>query len=207
MFTLSSTLLIFVLLGHTLSAPTFLYIRDAQPSDNDLFASCPGGPGSKNVERADKCTLINIVNNPDTHLQYNVGNVQGNCEGGTNPVSLTVGGESTTETTTTASADLGIDFAGISIGGGIESEKSTSSTKSNSTSITVNPGRQAVMTMSVLAHSQSGNVQVNYGDRVDGHFIWFTGTVITQTIPTDEITFDVHETKCGTDPLDFTNTS
>ncbi|KAK6969243.1 hypothetical protein R3P38DRAFT_3023848, partial [Favolaschia claudopus] len=111
--------------------------------------------GSKNVERADKCTLINIVNNPDTHLQYNVGNVQGNCEGGTNPVSLTVGGESTTETTTTASADLGIDFEGISIGGGIESSKSTSSTKSNSTTITVNPGRQAVMTMSVLAHSQS----------------------------------------------------
>lgn len=26
------------------------------------------------------------------------------------------------------------------------------------------------MTAGILQHSQSGNVQVNYGDRVDGHY-------------------------------------
>ncbi|KAJ7209166.1 hypothetical protein GGX14DRAFT_566344 [Mycena pura] len=63
--------------------------------------------------------------------------------------------------------------------------------------ISVAPGRQSVMTVSVLSHSQSGNVQVNYPDRVDGHFIWFTDAVITQVTPTNDVIFDVHETACG----------
>ncbi|KAK7065114.1 hypothetical protein R3P38DRAFT_2827957 [Favolaschia claudopus] len=203
MFT--SGFLILSLLGRTLSAPTLLS-RD-NPSDTDLLLSCPGAAGSPNIKRADKCTLVNIVNNPDTTLQYNVGNVQGNCEGGTNPVMLTIGGQTTTSTTTTASANVGINFEGINIGGGLSSGDTKSSTQSNSTMITIAPGRQSVMTMGVLAHSQSGNVQVNFGSRVDDHFIWFTGAVITQTVPTDQITFDVHETACGTNALDLNNHS
>ena len=35
--------------------------REDAPTDADLFASCPGGPGSKNVEKADKCTLVSIL--------------------------------------------------------------------------------------------------------------------------------------------------
>ncbi|KAK7007837.1 hypothetical protein R3P38DRAFT_2726101 [Favolaschia claudopus] len=202
---LTSAFLMLSLLGHTLSAPTLLS-RD-NPSDTDLLLSCPGAAGSPNIKRADKCTLVNIVNNPDTTLQYNVGNVQGNCEGGTNPVMLTIGGQTTTSTTTTASANVGISFEGINIGGGLSSADTKSSTQSNSTMITIAPGRQSVMTMGVLAHSQSGNVQVNFGSRVDDHFIWFTGAVITQTVPTDQITFDVHETVCGTNALDFNNHS
>ncbi|KAF7344113.1 hypothetical protein MVEN_01701100 [Mycena venus] len=203
---LTISFVVFVLLGHTFSAPAFIP-RDDSPSDTDLLLSCPGAAGSPNIERADKCTLTNIVNNPDIPVVTNIGSVQANCEGGTNPITKTVGGETTTSTTTTANADVGVDFEGISIGGGLSTESSSSTTQSNSTTITVAPGRQSVMTMSVLSHSQSGNVQVNFGDRVDGHFIWFTGAVITQVIPTNEITFDVHETACGTDPLDLNNNS
>ncbi|KAJ7195676.1 hypothetical protein GGX14DRAFT_376858 [Mycena pura] len=187
---------VFALLSHAISAPTFIP-RDDSPSDTDLLLSCPGAAGSPNVERADKCTLVNIVNNPDTPV---------GC-GGKNPIMLTVGGETTTSTTTTANADVGVDFAGINIGGGLRTDSSSSTTQSNSTMITIPPGRQSVMTVSVLSHSQSGNIQVNYGDRVDDHFIWSTGAVITQVNPTNQLTFDVHETACGTDPLDLNNHS
>ncbi|KAF7336489.1 hypothetical protein MSAN_02303600 [Mycena sanguinolenta] len=203
---LAVSFVLFALLGHAISAPAFIP-RDDSPSDTDLFLSCPGAAGSPNIERADKCTLINIVNNPDIPVVTNLGDVQGNCEGGTSPIMLTIGGETTVSTTTTANADVGVDLDGFSIGGGISTESGSSTTQSKSTMVSVPPGRQSVMTMSVLSHSQSGNVQVNFGDRVDGHFIWFTGATITQVTPTDQVTFDVHETACGTDPLDLNNHS
>ncbi|KAJ7209169.1 hypothetical protein GGX14DRAFT_364787, partial [Mycena pura] len=177
------------------------------PSDTDLFLSCPGAAGSPNIEAADRCTLINIVNNPDVRVVYNLGDPQANCEGGSSPIMLTIGGETTVSTSTTVNADVGVNVEGFSIGGGISSESSSSTTQSKSTMISVAPGRQSVMAVSVLSHSQSGNVQVNYPDRVDGHFIWFTDAVITQVTPTNDVIFDVHETACGTDPLDINNTS
>lgn len=50
----------------TLMATAFAYAvpragfarRDGDPSDADLLASCPGGPGSSVLERADRCTLV-----------------------------------------------------------------------------------------------------------------------------------------------------
>ncbi|KAJ7490739.1 hypothetical protein FB451DRAFT_1220925 [Mycena latifolia] len=203
---LTVSFVVFALLGHAISAPSFIP-RDDVPSDTDLFLSCPGAAGSPNIERADKCTLINIVNNPDTPVVSNLGDVQANCEGGTSPIMLTIGGETTVSTTTTANVDVGVDLEGFSIGGGLSTESSSSTTQSKSTMVSIPPGRQSIMTMSVLSHSQSGNIQVNFGDRVDGHFIWFTAAVITQVIPTNQVTFDVHETACGTDPLDLNNNS
>ena len=33
--------------------------RDSGPQgDADLLSSCPGGPGSKDLKRADRCTLV-----------------------------------------------------------------------------------------------------------------------------------------------------
>jgi hypothetical protein len=96
---------------------------------------------------------------------------QFSCEGGTSPIMLTVGGETTVSTSTTANVDVGVELEGINIGGGLSTESSSSTTQSKSTMVSIPPGRQSVMTMSVLSHSQSGNVQVNFGDRVDDHFI------------------------------------
>jgi hypothetical protein len=84
---------------------------------------------------------------------------------------LTIGGETTVSTSTTANVDVGVDLEGFSIGGGLSTESGSSTTQSKSTMVSIPPGRQSVMTMSVLSHSQSGNVQVNFGDRVDDHFI------------------------------------
>ncbi|KAF5351391.1 hypothetical protein D9757_012625 [Collybiopsis confluens] len=167
-------------------------------TNQDLLLSCPGAAGSPNVERADRCTLINIVNNPDTRVWSVIGDPQLNCEGGTNPIQLTIGGSTTISSSTTADVDLGIDFDGISIGGGVSTDSGTEQTASNSTQITINPNRQVVQAVGVLSHSQSGNIQVNYGDRVDGHFIWFTDAVLTQLTPTSDLEFDVHETACVT---------
>ncbi|KAJ6600591.1 hypothetical protein DFH09DRAFT_1021118 [Mycena vulgaris] len=203
---LTVSFVVFALLGHAISAPVFIP-RDDSPSDTDLFLSCPGAAGSPNIEGADKCTLVNIVNNPDTPVVSTLGDVQANCEGGTSPIMLTIGGETTVGTSVTANVDVGVELEGFNIGGGLSTESSSSTTQSKSTMVSIPPGRQSVMTMSVLSHSQSGNVQVNFGDRVDGHFIWFTNAVITQVTPTNQVSFDVHETACGTDPLDLNNHS
>ena len=34
--------------------------RDQDFNDTDLFNSCPGGPGSDKLERADRCTLVRL---------------------------------------------------------------------------------------------------------------------------------------------------
>ena len=93
------------------------------------------------------------------------------CDGGTNPVTVTIGGSTTVSTTNTIDADAGIDIAGITIGGGFSKTKTTTTTMSNSTTFSVPPGRQVVQVVGVNHHSQTGRVQVNFGDHVDGHFI------------------------------------
>ncbi|KAJ7620050.1 hypothetical protein FB45DRAFT_1093977 [Roridomyces roridus] len=114
------------------AARALVFPRD-NPSDTDLLLSCPGAAGSPAVERADRCTLVNIVNNPDTPVTTNVGDVQKNCEGGTDPIMLTVGGATTISSTTSANVDVGVDFDGISIGGGLSTGSTSSTTQSNST--------------------------------------------------------------------------
>ncbi|KAI0693384.1 hypothetical protein C8T65DRAFT_720872 [Cerioporus squamosus] len=178
--------------------------RDDGPANGDLLASCPGGPGSPNVENADKCTLINIVDNPDVRLWTILGDPQLNCGGATEDIMVTIGGETTVTQTTTVNADLGIDLEGISVGGGVSDSESTSATESKSIQYSIPPLRQAVYVAGVAYTSETGNVQVNYGSTVDGHYIWYTGTTITKLTPKgNDVEFDVHESACGTDPRDL----
>ena len=93
------------------------------------------------------------------------------CDGGTSPVSVTIGGSTTVSTTNTIDANAGIDIEGIKIGGGVSNTKTLTTTMSNSTTFSVPPGRQVVQVVGVNHQSQTGQVQVNFGDRVDGHFI------------------------------------
>ena len=37
---------------------SMLLMREDTPTDADLLASCPGGPGSPNIKGADRCTLV-----------------------------------------------------------------------------------------------------------------------------------------------------
>ncbi|KAK7682067.1 hypothetical protein QCA50_015031 [Cerrena zonata] len=192
-------------LGCVFALPEFR--RDEGPSVQDLFLSCPGAAGSPNVERADRCTLIDIKNNPDIRLWAILGDPQLNCGGGTQPVTITIGGSQTVTTGYSVDANIGINIEGIQIGGGASSSQSTSITTSRSTMYVVSPGRQVVQVAGILHKSQTGNVQVNYGDRVAGHYIWYTGTEVTELTPTDDVEYDTHETKCGTDPRDLNNHS
>ncbi|KAF8073844.1 hypothetical protein FPV67DRAFT_770622 [Lyophyllum atratum] len=183
--------------------------RRGAPSDKDLLLSCPGAAGSPNVQRADRCTLINIVNNPDEIVFKNVGNPQLNCAGGTGPTTVTLGGSSTVTTETSVNANLGASFEGINVGGGISTSESHAEQTSNLTKYDVPPGRQAVYTAGYTFHSQTGNIEVNYGDRVGGHYKWFTGVTVTKKTPNNDAVpqYQVHETKCGTDPNDLNNKS
>ncbi|RPD60802.1 hypothetical protein L226DRAFT_459809 [Lentinus tigrinus ALCF2SS1-7] len=199
------------LLSSTLALTTGLALprggfvpRDDGPGNQDLLASCPGGPGSPNVRKADRCTLVNTVNNADVRLWSVLGDPQLNCGGSSEDITVTLGGETTVSQTTTVNADFGIDFEGLSIGGGVSDEESTSQTESKQIQFSIPPGRQAVYVVGVAHSSVTGNVQVNYGSRVDGHFVWFTGTTITKLTPKgNDVQFDVHESACGTDPRDL----
>ncbi|RPD56199.1 hypothetical protein L226DRAFT_523692 [Lentinus tigrinus ALCF2SS1-7] len=200
---LSSTLALTT--GHALPRGGFVP-RDDGPANEDLLASCPGGPGSPNVKKADKCTLVNIVNNPDVRVWTVLGDPQLNCGGATEDITVTLGGETTVSQTTTVNADFGVSLEGISVGGGVSDSESTSTTESKTIEFSIPPGRQAVYVAGVAQTSETGNVQVNYGSKVDGHFIWFTGTTITKLTPKgNDVEFDVHESDCGTDPRDLSS--
>jgi len=82
-----------------------------------------------------------------------------------------LGGSTTVDTSTTVNADIGVNIEGISLGGGVPTTTDNNQTVSQSQMFDVPAGRQAIMTIGVTFHSQTGNVQVNYGDRVNGHFI------------------------------------
>ena len=93
------------------------------------------------------------------------------CGGATEDITVTLGGQTTVTQTTTVNADFGVSLEGISIGGGVSDSESTSATESKSIQFSIPPGRQAVYVAGVAHTSETGNVQVNYGSRVDGHFI------------------------------------
>ncbi|KAF8146381.1 hypothetical protein K438DRAFT_1910721 [Mycena galopus ATCC 62051] len=210
-----STLLSFVVLSvlnTAIALPSSVAMRggktDPTLGDTDLLNSCPGAVGSPNVERADKCTLINIVNNPQVVNFQNVGSPFLNCDGETDALTVMLGGSTTADTSTTVNADLGIDIDGITLGGGASTTTDNSQTVSQSQTFDVPPGRQAILTAGFTFKSQTGNVQVNYGDQVNGHFIWFTGATVTQqTLTNAAVEYQVHETACGTDPTDLNNQS
>ncbi|KAI0643528.1 hypothetical protein C8Q79DRAFT_928639 [Trametes meyenii] len=186
---------------YPLDANGRLVIREDAPTDQDLLNSCPGGPGSSNVENADRCTLINIKENPNTRTFVVLGDPQLNCGGATDNVTVQLGGSQTVTQTTSVNADLGIDIEGIKIGGGASTSDSTANTVSKTITFAIPPGKQAVFVAGTAQKSETGNVQVNYGDRQFGHFIWFTGATITRLTPiADDVVFDVHESDCGTDP-------
>ena len=56
-------------------------------------------------------------------------------------------------------------------GGGMSSSHSDSVTTSQTTQYVVSPGRQVVQVAGIVYKNQTGNIQVNYGDRVFGHYI------------------------------------
>ncbi|KAI0751788.1 hypothetical protein C8Q80DRAFT_1268973 [Daedaleopsis nitida] len=175
-------------------------------SSVDLLASCPGGPGSSNVARADRCTLINIKNNPDKRVWKTMGDPQLNCKGGVTPVAETLGGTTTVSQTVTVSVNIGFESEALKISGGasISSEEGTSTTQTKLVMFTIPPGKQAVYVTGVNQKSETGNVQVNYGTRQKGHYIWFTGATLTRLTPDpNNVVYDVYVSNCGTNPTDL----
>ena len=93
------------------------------------------------------------------------------CGGATEDVSVSLGGSSTITQSVTASADVGFDLDGLTIGGGVETSTSKESTTSQTITFSIPPGKQAVYVAGIAHTSETGHVQVNYGSRQFGHFI------------------------------------
>ncbi|KAI0827658.1 hypothetical protein BC628DRAFT_1409594 [Trametes gibbosa] len=190
---------VLAVLGSALALPQFMPRDDAPDfTDADLLASCPGGPGTKKLERADRCTLEDPVTIPNVRKFTVIGNPQLNCDGGSEAISVQLGGQTTITQTTTVSADVGFEVDELKIGGGVETSSSKSSTFSRQVTYSIPPKRQAVYVAGQNYQAQSAHVQVNYGDRQFGHFIWFTNENVTHlTAILGDIEFDVHESACG----------
>ena len=56
----------FMTVALAMSTSALLLRREDAPTDQDLLASCPGGPGSPNIDGADRCTLVSpfVVTHP-----------------------------------------------------------------------------------------------------------------------------------------------
>lgn len=188
---------------------TAIFRREDTPSTEDLLLSCPGAAGSPNIRRADTCVLFEPVNNPDVIIFKNMGNAQLNCGGSTTDTTVTLGGETSFSSSVTVDANFGISFEGLSVGGGVSTTDTTTETTSQSISYAIPPGRQAVYTAGYNHKSQTGKVQLGFGKRVYGHYIWYTGTTVTKLTPDNSVParYQVHATACGTDPYDINNNS
>ncbi|KAI0751790.1 hypothetical protein C8Q80DRAFT_1119445 [Daedaleopsis nitida] len=173
-------------------------------SSVDLLASCPGGPGSPNVGRADRCTLTDIVTNPDKRIWTTIGQPQLNCHGGVTPVNETLGGTTEVHQKITVSVELGFDIGAVKLGASVSTELGTSTTQSKTIMFAVLPGKQAVYLVGLNHKSRTGRVQVNYGSRQKGHYIWYTGARVTQVTPDpNDVEFDVYVSNCGANPYDL----
>ncbi|KAI0744771.1 hypothetical protein C8Q76DRAFT_606937 [Earliella scabrosa] len=171
--------------------------RDDKPPDEDLFDSCPGGPGSDKLQRADRCTLVNIESSY-TREWVVLGDVQRNCDGGEDEVTVTIGGEHTVSGTTTLNANAAFTVGPVQIGGGIVQSSTENTTVSRSIEYAIRPGKQAVYVAGVVHSNETGNIKVNYGDRQRGHYIWFTESTVTRLTPIrEDIQYDLHVTECG----------
>ncbi|KAF8595855.1 hypothetical protein BDV93DRAFT_548603 [Ceratobasidium sp. AG-I] len=192
-----------VFLAQAVSAG-LLTFRQGGPSDDDLLLSCPGAPGSPNIERADRCVLKDPVRQPDIRYWVVLGAAQGNCGGGTDPIEWTVGGSKTITRTVNVGLTSGINVDGISIGGSVQISDSIAVTVSESVKVTIPPGRQAVHAAGINHQVFSSNVKINYPDRVFGHYEWYTSAIATVAYPMgDNIIYDPHFSDCGTDPYNL----
>ncbi|KAG6840557.1 hypothetical protein C0991_005831 [Blastosporella zonata] len=136
-------------------------------TDKDFFLSCPGAAGARRIV----CQSSSILNFLQDRQMSNERTDVPCCAGGTTPTSVTLGGSTSVSTTTSVNMNFGISFEGISIGGGMSTSNTKTTETTKSITYTVPPGRQAILTAGFKFHSQTGNVQVNYGNRVNGHFI------------------------------------
>ena len=93
------------------------------------------------------------------------------CGGATEDITVALGGSTEVSQSLTASVNIGLDLDVLNIGGGIESSSSNTTTESKTITYSIPPGKQAVYVAGVAYTSQTGNVQVNYGDRQFGHYI------------------------------------
>ena len=84
---------------------------------------------------------------------------------------MTLGGQQTISQTTSFDAKLGIDVAGIEIGGGVKKDNSRSITLSQSVEYQIPPGRQAVYVAGTAHRFETGRIQVNYGSPQYEHYI------------------------------------
>ncbi|EIW52226.1 uncharacterized protein TRAVEDRAFT_24508 [Trametes versicolor FP-101664 SS1] len=188
----------------------------AGPADQDIINSCPGAPGSPHLRRADYCTLVNRIDNPNSHTFTILGNPQLNCGDGTSSITMTVGGEAVVEQTTTinanaqsagSNASTAFSFPqNISLSGGLAEGSVLKIAVKNSTKYLLPPGKQAVLVAVTAQRSQTGNIEAAFRNPWITNMVSFypTKANMTQLTPiANSVEFDVYESACGTDPRDL----
>ncbi|KAF5344543.1 hypothetical protein D9758_016469 [Tetrapyrgos nigripes] len=147
---------------------------------------CPGNSAGD----ADRCTYEAESQGPDSQVLMMVGNAVENCLGDTNATTTTVSAGFTVSQTFKFGISEGFGVDGgeeLPIGVSFENSDTWSNTDSKSfdqeVSITVDPGKKAMVVAKVPVHTFVGRVRVNYADRTaepgtnDFHFIYFNNGV------------------------------
>lgn len=129
------------------------------------------------------------------------------CNGGTEDVSVTLGGSTsaseTVENSITAGFSLEGEGLGINAGTTFTHSSTTTSETSHSVTYQVPAGRQAVFVAGYAMESVTANVEMTYSTRQAGHFDWFVLNATLLRPIADNIVYNVYESACGEHVLTF----
>ncbi|KAJ7475005.1 hypothetical protein FB451DRAFT_1247261 [Mycena latifolia] len=178
----------------TIAAEKRKNVDRADPANLD---HCPG----HKTGDADKCTFESQSPQPDTTIPHIVGDPIGNCQGGTTNTTSTVGGSTSVSQTWKYGVSVGFSADGgeeLPIGASFESSDSWSKTDAKTftqmQTITIPPGKQAVVIAQVKHKVFLGRIRLNYGDpsgdpgKNDYHYVWYDDGVASVQ-PTDDVQY------------------
>ncbi|KAF9269361.1 hypothetical protein L218DRAFT_1072226 [Marasmius fiardii PR-910] len=167
-------------------------------------------PGHK-IGDADACTFESQSQGPDSVVTTIVGDPVDNCQGGTNDLKTTIGGDRTVSQTwkygvsTGFSADGGEELPiGVSFTNSDTWSNTEEKTFSQNVQVTIRPGQKAALVAKVTEKTYLGRVRINYGDptgeagKNDYHYIWYNYDV-GSIQPTDQAVYDQKIVNCNED--------
>ncbi|KAJ8089295.1 hypothetical protein PM082_014543 [Marasmius tenuissimus] len=201
------TLFAVATLASTVSASPLQRRKNVDRPNPPGLEHCPG----RELGDADKCTFESQETGPDTTIVELVGDPASNCQGGTTDLQLTLSGSKSVSQSFKAGVTTGFGIEGgedlpigISFSNSDTWSSSETKTFSQSTGITIQPGKKASLVAKITAKTFLGRVRVNYGDptgepgKNDYHFIYFNNG-IGSIQPTDTVVWDQKIVNCDED--------
>ncbi|KAJ7182502.1 hypothetical protein C8R43DRAFT_1228906 [Mycena crocata] len=199
-----STLFLAASISTAVARPKLESRKNVDRADPANLDHCPGRPTGD----ADACTFEKQNDLPDRRRYFMVGNPVENCDAGDADVPdivTTIANDRTITDSWEHTDSVGLDLAGIKIGGEAGWSESTSTTEHQDVAITVPKGRKTAATVGVMHHESSGRIRINYGDpsgdpgKNDYHYIWYQSGIVSSQPNPDDVVRGSKEVGCNED--------